>query len=152
MSHLILAIDPGVSGGYAYRLGRQGSTVASKLPDTDADTLEELKALQARSDGQAELYIESVRPFTSSIGMAASMSKLYGGQRFIIGCAMALGYRIVEVEPKKWQAHFSLGKKSDHGKGWKKVLKDKAQLLFPQLKVTLNTADCLLILEHAVSK
>ncbi len=80
------------------------------------------------------------------------MAKLYGGQRFIIGVAMTLGYRIVEVHPKKWQSHFELGNKKDHGKRWKAHCKDAAQRRFPQLKVTLKNADALLLLEYAATK
>jgi hypothetical protein len=151
-SNLIIAVDPGASGGYAYILGEDGEAVASKLPETDTDTLDELRTLLTRSDGQGELYIEAVSPFTSTPGMGASMAKLYGGQRFIIGVAMTLGYRIVEVHPKKWQKHFELGNKKDHGKNWKNVLKDKAQRRFPDIKVTLATADSLLILEYALNQ
>lgn len=148
-SSLFLAIDPGSSGGYAYRVGKTGSVVASNLPETDTDTLDELRCLLLRAGGQGELHIESVSPFTKTPGMGASMAKLYGGQRFIIGVAMTLGYRIVEVHPKKWQSHFELGNKKDHGKDWKNHLKDKAQRRFPQIKVTLKTADALLLLEYA---
>lgn len=148
---LLLAIDPGASGGYAYQIDK-GSVVASKLPDSDTDTLDELKTLLGRSDGQGELYIEAVSPFTSTPGMGASMAKLYGGQRFIIGVAMTLGYRIIEVHPKKWQSHFELGNKKDHGKRWKAHCKDTAQRHFPGIKVTLCTSDALLILQYASTK
>ena len=148
---LLIAIDPGASGGYAYRIDG-GSVVASKLPDSDTDTMDELRMLLAQTDGQGTLYIEAVSPFTSTPGMGASMAKLYGGQRFIIGVAMTLGYQIIEVHPKKWQGHFELGNKKDHGKRWKAHCKDAAQRLFPAIKVTLNVADALLILSYASTK
>ena len=52
------------------------------------------------------------------------------------------------VKPQKWQKYFSntLGKSSDYEKReWKNRLKALAQRLFPQEKVTLDTADAILI-------
>lgn len=158
MNKLVLAIDPGASGGYAYKSGNSG-TVAGNLPDNDADTVSWLSDLmkQAReieSMDSAELHIEDV---ASHVGgqpaMAAAMAKLFGHKRFIEGVAMALGYRVLNISPKKWQKHFSLGKKGDCAttSEWKNKLKSEAQKRFPDIKVTLNTSDALLILEHALA-
>lgn len=151
---LTLAIDPGASGGYAYKLSDSATVVVSTLPDNDADILRDLSELKAQADS-AELTIENV---ASHVGgspmMAAGMSKLFGHKRFIEGVAMALGYRIVNVTPQAWQKHFSLGKRKDYATqtAWKNKLKSEAQKRFPSIKVTLATADALLILEHALSK
>jgi hypothetical protein len=55
--------------------------------------------------------------------------------------------RIEYLPPKKWQQALGLGDKKTHGNRWKAHLKGRAQALYPQLTVTLKTADALLILE-----
>lgn len=159
-TRLLLAIDPGAAGGYAYRLGT-AAVVAAPLPQHDGALLDLFRELQAQAD-EHELYIEDVRSFAGDIMMAASMAKLFGGKRFIDGLAMGLGWRVVDVEPKKWQQHFSFGKKvkrtTKKGKvvtddtEWKNRLKSEAQKRFPGMKISLGTADALLILDYAMSK
>jgi len=156
-TRLLLAIDPGAAGGYAYRLGNSG-VVTGPLPQHDGAMLDLLRELQTQAD-EVELYIEDVRSFAGDLGMAASMAKLFGGKRFIDGLAMGLGWRVVDVEPKKWQSHFAFGKKNKRttSKGkivndeteWKNRLKSEAQKRFPQIKISLGTADALLILDYA---
>ena len=55
--------------------------------------------------------------------------------------------RIEYLPPKKWQTTLGLGDKKTHGPRWKAHLKGRAQALYPNLSVTLKTADALLILE-----
>ena len=150
-SKLVLAIDPGSSGGYAYKLSGSASVVAGNLPDNDADTVSLLSELSEQAD-DLELVIEAVSSF-GGVKNAASMSKLFGGKRFIEGVAMALQYRIVNVQPQKWQQHFALGKRSGCSSDteWKNKLKSEAAKRFPKIKVTLKISDALLLLEFALN-
>lgn len=56
--------------------------------------------------------------------------------------------------PQAWQKALSLGKKDGYGyeakKNWKNKLKAKAQEYYPDTKVTLWSADALLILKYAM--
>ena len=57
----------------------------------------------------------------------------------------------MKVTPQKWQKEFSnsLGKSRDYDKReWKNRLKGLAQQMFPAEKVTLKTADALLLAEY----
>ncbi len=73
-----------------------------------------------------------------------------GNWGFIRGVLTALGYRIVLVGPKAWQKALSLGTATGMSKTeWKNKLKNRAEQLYPGIKVTLTTADALLILEAA---
>jgi hypothetical protein len=151
MAKILLAVDPGSSGGYAFKSSESELVVAGNLPDNDSDTIELLREIRGQAD-QCELSIEDVASFGGP-AIAAAMSKLFGHKRFIEGAAVALGFRVVNVSPKKWQKHFSLGKKkgcSSAGE-WKRKLKSEAQKRFPDIRVTLSTADALLILEHSMS-
>ena len=61
---------------------------------------------------------------------------------------------LLKIRPHEWQKHFNIGGRSDYEctQGWKRRLKEHAQLLFPYLKVTLKTADALLLLAYAKNK
>jgi hypothetical protein len=65
------------------------------------------------------------------------------------GAAVAIGYKTTVLSPKAWQKeHPSLGAKAKQTTTqWKNRLKDHAQILFPQIKVTLWNADALLLLD-----
>jgi len=74
----------------------------------------------------------------------ATMFRNYGR---LEGILASLNARIEYLPPKKWQTALGLGDKKTHGNRWKAHLKGRAQSLYPQLTVTLKTADALLILE-----
>ena len=68
------------------------------------------------------------------------------------GSMLALGIRIVEVTPQRWQKWLGIGtsKGSASKTAWKNKLKAEAQRRNPDAKVTLATADALLILEYGL--
>ena len=67
---------------------------------------------------------------------------------------LSLGIKTNEVTPQKWQKHFQLGSstKCASKTEWKNKLKAKAQQLFPNEKVTLKTADALLIYQYGCAQ
>lgn len=101
--------------------------------------------------GYRTAFIEHVVGFIPMAGQGAmfEFGKNYG---FLMGCLMALNYRVEIVRPSQWQKALSLGNKKDHGKQWKNHLKATAQRLFPTCEVTLKTADALLIYHYATTK
>lgn len=140
-----IAIDPGASGGIAYRCFQV--VQADPLPKTQR----ELVILFEGRIGQT-LVIEQVPRFVPMFGgrgiPAAKSSVLFENYGFLKGAAMAAGLNVVEVPPQRWQKDLGLGNSRGMSKtDWKNKLKDKAQALFPHLKVTLKTADALLIWE-----
>lgn len=163
MSKITLAIDPGKSGGFAWHHTDKPMIVTGQLPEEDGGIMEWLSDLRSQADS-VELHIEKVAPHTGNLAMASAMSNLYGGKRFIEGYAAGIGMRVVNVSPKKWQKHFSFGpkkKKTVLRKGvevqvndeieWKNRLKSEAKRRFPGIKITLDNADAVLILDHAMS-
>lgn len=63
------------------------------------------------------------------------------------GMLLALGAKVERVDPRTWQQPLFLPKAKTMPKPeWKRTLKARAQRRFPGIKVTLNTADSLLIL------
>ncbi len=156
---MILAVDPGKSGGLAWMFtDSDGSvlTASKQMPDTDGDIVDLLREFTiAQKDPVA--YIELVGGFVrggENRQPGSAMFKFGDGYGFIRGVLMAFGWRVIFVRPQEWQKHFSLGTRSNCATNgeWKNKLKSEAQRRFPNQHVTLKTADALLILEYAKMK
>ena len=145
----LIAIDPGVSGGIAWRT-TWGEVGARKMPETDGDMVQLLTGLHAPGAG-ATLWVEEIPKFTGTNIPSSSMFVLARNFGVIEGIAMAMGMPVRRVKPAAWQKPLGLGTARACGSKaeWKNKLKAEAQRRFPMLSVTLATADALLILEHA---
>ena len=136
----ILGIDPGVSGGIAVynqtkRMFEKPIAVKKLTPREVFDELEKIHA-----DAQI-CYIERVH----SMPKQGVRTTFTFGQNFgtYIGFLTALKIPIVFVAPGIWQR--TLGCLSKRNKN---VTKQKAQELFPYLRLTHQTADAVLIAEY----
>lgn len=149
MSKSIIAIDPGKSGGIAYRLAG-GEMHCRSMPDTPGDILDFLRTVKAINGPAIECYMESCVKYAGK-AQSGSASIVYGrNYGFIEGVVQALGLRLHFVSPQKWIKALGLGTRGGStNTQWKNKLKAEAQRLFPSEKVTLKTADALLILEYA---
>lgn len=141
----LIAIDPGVAGGIAYCL-RDGECNAFKMPPTDREIADWLD-----NDIERVAYLEALVKFAGTNMPSSAMAAYAGNQRFVAGVLTSLRYKIIEVPPQKWQKALGLGNRKSHASktAWKNHLKQRAEQLFPEIKVTLATADALLILEAA---
>lgn len=142
----MVSCDPGQKGGFAVSLAG-GAASTFPMPETDREILRVLEI--AKTGGASTLYMESLVKYTGRNMPSSSMAVYASNWGKIVGMATALGYRIVEVPPKKWQKVLGLGVADKDKKVWKNKLKQMAEQLYPQLTVTLQTADALLILEAA---
>jgi hypothetical protein len=148
---MIISIDPGLSGGIvAGPKDGLSPTEVHAMPETEVDCVE----LLARWKDIGVLFIEKLPHFVAVPGgrvSGASMAKLHRNAGLLTGAAIAMGIRVVEVDPHSWQKHFRLGSKKEAGgyTAWKNKLKGEAQKRFPQIKVTHAVADALLIWEWA---
>jgi hypothetical protein len=144
--NILIAIDPGMSGGIAFRADN-GPAGADKMPKTEKDICELLQSLSPILS-PASVYMEDVP--IGMPGKGAASSKLNANAGFIRGVICSMGLKTVMVRPAKWQRHFGLGKRSGCASDteWKNKLKQAAQRLYPDIKVTLDTADALLLLEY----
>lgn len=148
----IIAIDPGLSGGIVSG-DLSSPAVVKNMPDTEADVVHLLRACTEHHQENV-LVIEKLPHFVAVPGgrvSGASMAKLHRNAGLITGAAIAMGLRVVEIDPHSWQKHFRLGTKKSAGgyTAWKNVLKGEAQKRFPGFKVTHANADALLIWEYA---
>lgn len=144
---------------------------AVPMPPTDGEVLEYLSAVIAEANGDpVHAVIEQVSGYIGEKQPAYSAFTFGYRHGFLIGVLQGTGkVRIELVQPQKWQKIFSLGNKgtvkvpvgaSDEERQniqrinarlktmWKNKLKETAQRLYPELKVTLAICDSLLILEY----
>ena len=140
-----IGIDPGVSGGLA-KISAAG-TVAIPMPATERDIWDWFGALEATVSTFA--VIEKVQGYIGpgSEFPGSAMFRFGKSAGFLLGCLVASGIPFEETPPQRWQKALGISaRKKTESKGqWKNRLKAKAQQLYPDQKVTLSTADALLI-------
>lgn len=141
-----LSIDPGKQGGLAYC---SGSTIRfSSMPATELGLLELLR-LWVTEPTETKGVIELVSGYIGHEDPGSSMfefGRSYGSCRTAMA---AVGLEILEVRPQEWQKGLAIRPKSktESKTQWKGRLKAVSKRLYPNLRVTLATADALLILE-----
>lgn len=157
-----LGIDPGVGGGIAVVRGSE--SIAVKMPQTERDVWE---CLLNDFGGEARpsfAVIEQQTPrptgfFDRASGkwrqsILKSTCLLYGNYMLLRGMLVAAGIPFEDCPAKRWQKALNV---PDKAKGevpshWKGRLKARAQQLHPTQRVTLATADALLIATYCQRK
>ncbi len=141
-----IGIDPGMSGGIAI-LDCDGNVISCvNMPDTPMEILEYLKGFAEGSVCVLEDVGQGMPGQSSSA--TAKFARHNGHLEMAL---LAIGIRTVKCRPQKWEKTYALGTSGKHEKAeWKRMLKERAQQIFPQLgkKVTLKTCDALLIAEY----
>lgn len=142
----MMAIDPGLSGGMAVGMGRRG-VIALSMPSTPGDIVELLQELWdlREPDEVGVCYLEKVNGFG---GLPGTRMFNFGENYGVLQGALAvLKVPTVLVTPRAWLKKLGLGAAGEKNRAkWKNALKAEAQRRYPALKVTLKTADALLIL------
>ena len=132
-----IGIDPGKSGGIALIHGDYYD--AWKMPGTERDLWELLAHLVLDQKSTAIIEHVHAMPKNGSTG-SFKLGQSYG---FLRACLIGLGVPFDQASPAKWQRAMGCLTKGD-----KNVTKQKAQQLFPDIRVTHATADALLIAEY----
>ena len=151
MPNIFLGIDPGKSGGLAV-LDAHGAVLAVKsMPDTERDiadflaewdsgfaVIEKVGPNRNRTKGQAPQGSSSMFTFGRNYG-------------FLRGSLVALRIAFEDVLPVKWQRPMGIAApaKNETSTAKKNRHKQKAQQLWPSIRITHATADALLIAEYA---
>ena len=146
-----IGIDPGASGGIAWMF-KDGTAGCQSMPETEADIVYLLRSIIAQNP-DATAVIEEVGGFCGVGQPGSAMFKFGFSAGFLRGVAMSQGYRVHIVRPQKWQKHFSLGTSKEAGgkSEWKRKLKAEAQRRYPNLDITLKTADAVLLMDYGLA-
>jgi crossover junction endodeoxyribonuclease RuvC len=151
---MIIAIDPGKSGGWAF-LDTDGAITLRKMPQlkykvgkvekvaTDWGAIREFFADFHGCD--LTVWLEQVGGNVGKQQTGASMFSFGDNYGFMRGLCYGLGLRLEMVTPQRWQKDLAI----PSGDGRKKLLKNEATRRYPNLKVTDATCDALLILDWA---
>lgn len=156
----LLAIDPGKNGGLIWGTGiNPGSYESSSMPSSYEKLsllFRELKAIKIE-----KVYLEFISGFMAGMktrnpetgneegGVSPKAMFTFGTNYGALEYACVReGFKTFLVSPQKWQRSVGMSgikKQLVSQSQWKNTLKEKAQKLFPHEKVTLKTADALLI-------
>jgi hypothetical protein len=149
MIYNYIAIDPGASGGVAIYKNK-GETKAMPLGSMNADALYQMTIEADIPADTMTVVIEDVPKFAGRMIPSSSTATLHFGYGYLCGHFEARGFRVIKVPPQAWQKTIGIGKKGDLSSAqWKRKLRDEAQRRYPSIKVSLATADALLLLDHA---
>ena len=157
---------------------RGGFVGAHNMPETERDLTELLKDLTRLNQGRgfdeerrlrdlwhrgrdggcdydhgsAKAFVEEVGGYIGRPQPGSAMFKFGRNFGYILGTLSALDIPVTLIKPQKWQKQLGLGTSKGMTKTqWKNKLKAEAQRRHPKLKVTLMTADALLILDAATT-
>lgn len=151
MEPIFVGVDPGQAGGL---VAIEQSLMVTQMPKTERDIWDWFqKVEEKRYPGQKMVaLIEKVHSMPGN-GVASmfKFGKGYGGLRMAL---IAAGIPFEEVNPRQWQKALGVAPrgKTESKTEFKNRLKALAQQLHPNVKVTLATADALLIATYCQRK
>lgn len=168
----LICVDPGASGGIAWNSQGEGIQ-ACGMPREEAEVVELLRSIiTANKDHRIAAYIELVTGYVvkpkgeccpachqpkAKDEPGSRMFTFGHGAGNITGALRMAGIEPTTVSPRTWQKPYYTNLIGDGGQRRtkperKRILRDIAQRRFPQLHVTLKTADALLIYAHGTTQ
>lgn len=144
-----IGIDVGKNGGVAV-IHPSGKYEAFKTPSTRTEMVSVFE-LYSRMASAVTYGIEKVHAMPSQgVTSMFNFGKIYGETLMVVEAKKRIFYdNVIDITPQKWMKHYGMKKdKGETNTSWKNRLKDLAQELFPDIKVTLYTADALLIANY----
>ncbi len=137
---IYIGIDPGTSSGSISAIWDDGQPALGycKLDGTERDIADYLLGFDTT---QMKAVLEKVGPMPKQgVSSVFKFGQSYG---FLRGLLIGLKIPFVEATPQKWQKAMSCMTKGD-----KNVSKQRAQQLWPTMKIIHRNADSLLIAEY----
>lgn len=159
-----IGIDPGEKGGLVCLFFREmyngevvRKIITSKMMD-EQGCVEWLSKIKKVSDS-LECIIEQQKPMPTfwedkqtgkmNSSILRSTCILYGNYRMLCGILRALDIECITVLPMIWQANYGMKRhKGESTTKWKQRLKSVAHGLFPDIKITLDISDSLLLANY----
>lgn len=146
----ILAIDFGISGGFAWNKGEL--LLTREMPKTQSEILESIKSIEPDC-----VIAENVHAMPAQ--GVVSTATFMRGVGFIEGVVMTMNIPMTLINPLKWVEFTTLKRTKDFRNSkdkpdklqWKKHLLWCARDQFPINLISLKTADAVLIWNYAAS-
>lgn len=146
---VVVAIDPGESGGIAICAGRKVS--AANLDETlTAELLHQLVIGAGADTYQITAMMEQVGGYIGKEQPGSAMFNFGNGYGYWRGYLKAQGIPLQLVPPQRWMRAVAPGVLGMEYGERKRALKALAQHWYPELEVTLRTADALCLLRYAM--
>lgn len=146
----IIGIDPGANGGIAV-IFEDGRSWAWSMPE-DSDLIGVFRDLSTCEESvRVTAYLELVGGYIGKRQPGSAMFRFGESFGFLRGVLQALRIPTELVRPQEWQRGLP-GVKGSEGPARKRLLREHAARLFPGIKVTLSTADALLIARWATER
>ena len=146
---LFVGIDPGMNGGICFIKPEMESDYvkAVRCPKTAHEMARVLEIGMANVNPEdVIIFIEHVWSFPGDGRVSAFRFGYNYGLWKGICASHEIG--IYNVAPRKWQGTFDIPDKAQ-GRQRKRWLKEHAESLYPNIKITFNTADAILISAYA---
>ena len=144
---MIIAADPGISGGLAWR-DDDAVVNCADMPSTPGDIIDQLRTLKVMGR-TIVAYMERTGTYIpGNSGPAAC--KFARGCGLLEGVIMALSIPLIEVPPSTWMR--SLGTLPKEKRDRKNAIKALMQARYPHLRITLSTSDALGLLTYAIER
>lgn len=137
----ILAFDPGKAGGACIR--HTDGMIELHSFRSEHEYIDMIRSVGAKD---FEAVVEDVPAFVSAATSNASSFKLGYNFGFIVGALRSLSFPTHLVKPQIWQKGLSGLRPKLSYTDRKRMLKDNAVRLYPDLKITNATADAVLIM------
>jgi hypothetical protein len=147
---IFIGIDPGISGGIAWYDEETQLSYVKKMPQ---NILEFISFWQNFHEIHGNKQIFCLTEKVHSMPTNGAKSNFTFGYNLGVLHTCLTNFKIPFdfVTPQAWMKSFFMKKdKNETGTKWKNRLKQKAQQLYPDHKVTLWSADALLILEYCI--
>lgn len=148
-THAVIGIDPGSTGG-AVIINRHRAMQAYSFKNQDMKTIAAKIQLWDLTHANVSAFIEKVGAMPHDRPKNAFAFGFNTGSLYAL--LEANGIPVEEVFSQVWQRHFKLGRAFPSKKDRKNAQKETAEKLFPCEKITLCTADALLIAEYGWQK
>ena len=146
MTRLTIGIDPGCGGGLCALWEGKEPILYPMMDDQELrDWCEELT--QAQVESTLTVYLEQVGGYIGKPQPGSAMFNFGNGYGFIRGLLSANRIKTVLVRPQTWQKGIP-GLQGVKGADRKRAMKEHASRLYPNSKITLKTADALLIADY----
>ena len=142
-NRVFIGIDPGINGGMAFIYN--DTYYAKKTPPTVSEMADELITLQEMGPNlPTYCFIEQVHSMPKQgVKSVFTFGKGYGQW---LGILATLRIPYIQVTPHKWMKHY--GSMPKDKKDRKNHLKHLEQQRYPDVKITLATADAMLIANY----